>query len=495
MAEKVQKIPGARTLEAKLQQALAESLARVSLVLRSRPENILLPPDRPLRIGVAFSGGRDSMSLLEAAHRFSKSKKGAPLFEGLFAVHVNHGLSENAAAWEAACGEFCEARGIPLTSLRVRVDRKGKGIEAAAREARYRAIAGAAEELRLDAVLTAHHQDDRIETFLMQWMRGAGVDGLSGIPPVRAFGEGGCLLARPWLEIPRPWIEAYAGARKLVWVEDESNEDTAYLRNFLRREVLPLLDRARPGFRKAACRSVELVAEASEEIHSVAAEDVRSCVDPAKPRAMKIASLLALPIPRQAACLRAWIAGEGIEPPARSTLIEALRQARQTHSDTSLTIRMGSWEIRRWGADIVLRAYAKPVRDTSKNVAFSWKGEPEIELAPWGGVLEFRRAAEGEDGFPESLLRGAKLEARARQGGEKIKLWKLRPSRNLKHLYQAAGIPAFERGDLPLVWIDGELAFAAGLGAEIRLMRHADPRDPEPLWTLAWRPDRPLFGV
>ena len=490
------KIPGLRTLESKLFEALDSSFARVSAVLRNRPENILLPPERPLRIGVGFSGGRDSMSLLEALWRFSKSKKYGSEVELLAAIHVNHGLSTHADEWTQACEAFCEKRGIPLQVKRVRVDRKGKGVEAAAREARYRAIAEAADAMSLDAVLTAHHQDDRLETFLMQWMRGAGVDGLSGMPLVRAFANGKLLLARPWLEIPRDWIEAYAKGRKLVWVEDESNEDTAFLRNLIRHEVLPVLDKARPGFRKAACRSVELVTEAAGVLHSVASEDVKACLDPARPRAMRIASLLALPTARQATCLRLWISGEGIEPPARSTLIEALRQARQTHSDTALSIRMGRWELRRWGADLVLKEAAKPVRDTSRNVSFAWSGEAEVPLALWGGVLEFRRAGVGEAGFPESLLKAVPLEVRQRQGGEKIKLYKLRPSRNLKHLYQAQGIPAFERGALPLLWAKGELIFAAGLGSEIRLMREAEGRaGEEPLWVVSWKPDRPLFGL
>ena len=166
-------------------------------------------------------------------------------------------------------------------------------------------------------------------------------------------------------------------------MDDESNDDTAFLRNLIRHEVLPVLDKARPGFRKAASRSVELVTEAGTVLHSVAAEDVARCTDKTRPRALKIASLLNLSVPRQALCLRAWISSYGIEPPPRATLIEALRQAKQTHSDTALTIRLGAWDIRRWGADIVLHPYAKPVRDTSKTVSFVWNGEREVELAPW----------------------------------------------------------------------------------------------------------------
>ena len=489
-AEGKAKVPGQRTLEAKLLGALEESLRLAAARVAERSLEILRS-ERPLRVGVAFSGGRDSTALLEAADRLWHTRRGRGLFETLVALHVNHGISRHADEWQESCRAFCADRAIPFTALRVRVDRRGQGIEAAARDARYRAIAERASLDRLDVVLAAHHQDDRLETFLLQWMRGAGVDGLSGMPPLREVG-GGVLLARPWLDIPRDWIEAWARGRKLAWVEDESNGDTAILRNLIRHEVLPVLDRARPGFRGAASRSVELVGEAAQVLHSVAGDDMRNCRDPQRPGAIRIDRLLALPLPRQALCLREWIASEGIEPPPRSTLAEALRQARVTHSDTALSIRMGSWEIRRWGADLVLHAFAKPVRDTSRTVAFSWNGEAEVPLPPWGGVLEVRRAGEDEDGIPGEVLRRGPLEARARQGGEKIKLHRLRPSRTLKQFYQAKKVPAFERGDLPLVWCGQQLLFAAGLGTEVRLV--ARPKECAERWVLAWRPDRALLA-
>ena len=496
MAEETEKkrIPGPRTIAAKLAGALEQCLEKARETLGRRTGGILAPLPPPLRVGVAFSGGRDSMALLEAVHRFSRSKRNDGIVGSVFALHVNHGLSPHADEWEETCRAFCEKRGIPFSALRVKVDRKGKGVEAAARDARYQALASEAKREGLDIVLTAHHLDDRLETFLLQWIRGSGVDGLAGMPSIRAFGPEGVLLGRPWLDVPRPWIESYAASRGLSWVEDESNEDTAILRNLIRHEILPVLDRARPGFRRAAGRSVELVTEAVSVLHTVAEEDAAKCRDPRNPRAIRIEPLLALPPERQALCLREWIAGNGIEPPARATLAEALRQARETHSDTSLTIRLGSSEIRRSRGLLVLRDFAKPVRDTTRVVPCSWNGEEEVPLGLWGGVLRFRRALPDEDGFPGELLRTGPLVVRPRAGGEKIKLYRLRPSRNLKHLYQAAGIPSFERDGLPLLWCGEDLIFAAGLGSEVRKLLHPDPAAPDPdRWVVEWNPDRPLF--
>ena len=130
-------VPGVRTLEEKLLEALAESLKQVCATIRGRSDDILQPLERPLQVGIAFSGGRDSMALLEAAHRLTRSRRWGSLIEGLYALHVNHGISENADSWESTCRAFCDARRIPFSAYQVRVDRKGKGLEAAAREERW----------------------------------------------------------------------------------------------------------------------------------------------------------------------------------------------------------------------------------------------------------------------------------------------------------------------------------------------------------------------
>ena len=141
----------------------------------------------------------------------------------------------------------------------VRVKNTGEGVEAAARQARYDAIFKAAHAFNADMVMTAHHQDDRLETFLIQWMRGSGVDGLATFPVARDVQ--GIKLVRPLMGLPRELLERYLELTELTWVDDESNADTAYLRNAIRHEVLPVMQAIRPGFKEAAARSVELVAK------------------------------------------------------------------------------------------------------------------------------------------------------------------------------------------------------------------------------------------
>ena len=186
------------------------------------------------------------MALLDLLARLA-STRGTGI-RRVIAIHVHHGLSRNADAWLAHCEAECARMGVPLITRRVEVKRRGRGIEAAAREVRYAALAEAAREAGARIVMTAHHRDDRLETFLLQWMRGAGPDGLAAFPAARAFGSDLQLL-RPLVDVPRADVERYVELRALSYVDDDSNDDVALLRNALRRDVLPRIDALRPGFR------------------------------------------------------------------------------------------------------------------------------------------------------------------------------------------------------------------------------------------------------
>ena len=455
-----------------------------------------LEPVNPVRIVYAFSGGRDSTALLDVLARIYH-KAGQTRIAELTVVHVNHGLSPNAEAWVEHVREFCANRALPLEVERVYVNpRASEGVEAAARQARYRALLRIARDKRADIIMTAHHQDDRIETFLIQWLRGAGPEGLSAMTPVRSLesvsGPEPIVLMRPWLTVSGAEIERYATRAKLDWVEDESNSDTRFLRNLIRNEVLPHLDAARSGWRRAAARSVGLVAEAAQLISSIGEEDLALCAG-SKPGTVAIGKLLKLSAQRQALCVRAWLAHNGIRAPTKAKLDEMLRQVRQTQGAGSMCFHMEGKEVRRWGENLVVievPAVSRACDVLQRPIV--WKGESEVSLGLWGGVLRFEPCSPDEDGIDARRLREGKLEVRPRRGGEKIKLHRLRPSRNLKHLYQAAKIASFERSRLPLVWLDDELIFAAGLGCDVR--EYADKALVPERVRLVWVPDQPLLS-
>lgn len=421
---------------------------------------------------VAYSGGRDSTALLSLVCELREAR--APGFARPHAVHVHHGLHRDADSWAEHCERQCATLGIELTVRRVRVDRRGVGVEAAARTARYRALAEAARELGAAAVLTAHHLDDRLETFLLQWIRGAGLEGLSAMGGRRgldaddsdpAGGGGPIALLRPLLHVPRERIERYVQNKALAFIEDSSNADTRFDRNAIRLNVMPELARLRSGFRGAAERSIELIAEGAEVLRSVAREDLQTCTRDAPASMLRIDRLVMLPEARRTLVLREWLAQAHLVAPPRARLREALQQAIHAGADARVLIRIGDHELRRHRGLLCLNA---PRRGAPALHAVQWQGEHELVVPGWGGTLVFTRTS--DEGFDARWLGAEPLQLRPRSGGERFKPHPTRPSKRLKQIFQEARIPEYERSALPLVWRDGRLIYVAGVGPDTRML-------------------------
>ena len=477
MASSRKRLPKPDPVEQRLLDALQAAVAEHHA--RAAGDAPATRPAAPLLI--AYSGGRDSTALLDAACRLRRSR--AAGFAQLLAVHVHHGLLPEADAWERSCEQACARLEVPLQVLRVKVEPSGGGIEEAARTARYAALAEAAAEHAASAVLTAHHLDDRVETFLMQWMRGAGIEGLTGFVAARALGEHTALL-RPWLAVPRADIEHYVQRRELGYVDDPTNSEPRLLRGALRAKVLPALRAARPGFLRGAARSIELLAEAAEALQELAAADLAACTEDAPAGMLWLDRLAALPPGRRAVAVRAWLAAQGVQVPSRARLAQVLAQALGSRADARMKVRLGSHEVRRHRGLLLLRAAQTERQDEA---TIRWRGEREIAVPSWGGVLRFEPTQEA--GFDADWLAACPLQLRGRGGGERFKPHALRPSKTLKRLFQEAGIAEFERAALPLVWRDGRLVFVAGLGADARLVEAGGERV-----RLEWRPDAALIG-
>ncbi|SPE35860.1 tRNA(Ile)-lysidine synthase [Burkholderiales bacterium] len=417
---------------------------------------------------IAYSGGPDSSVLLDLACRLRDH--GVAGFGVLRAVHVHHGLLPEAEDWVAHCEQQCRARNVELVVCRVRVARE-RGLEAGAREARYEALAQAARACGASAVLTAHNADDRIETFLLQWLRGAGLAGLAGIAERRSLAQTGVRVLRPLLEVSRRDIEAYLVRHGLVVIEDPSNSDVRFARNAIRTQVLPQLAKIRSGFRRSAARSIELVGEAAEVLQELAQEGLEFCTRDAPAGMLRIDRLAALAPARSILVLRAWLAQAGLESPSRARLRDAMTQALGGRGDGRMLIRIGARELRRHRGLLCLRV---PGVATRAREQLHWRGEEELAVSTWGGVLRFLPADEA--GFDAAWLRELPLEVRARTGGERFKPHATRPSKRLKQLYQEAGVPEFERGALPLLWRDDRLIFVARLGPDARLVERGGDR-------------------
>ena len=187
---------------------------------------------------VGFSGGADSTALLHALNSV-RDRLDIPIT----AVHINHGLHERAAVWQTECEDFCRLHGINLVCLSIKLNhRPGKGLEAEARHLRYEAISTLIKPGT--CLLTAHHADDQAETLILNLMRGSGVDGLSAMPESRPLGKG--VLQRPLLGFQNTALRAYLSEQGIYWSEDPSNQHLDHDRNFVRHELVPVLEQRWP---------------------------------------------------------------------------------------------------------------------------------------------------------------------------------------------------------------------------------------------------------
>lgn len=371
---------------------------------------------RGKRLAVALSGGVDSVVLLHVLHGLRPK-----LGYRLSAIHVHHGLSANAGRWSAFCRKLCRQLRVPLAVRRVKVAKKGRGLESAARDARYAAF----RKVPCDVLALAHQLDDQAETVLMNLLRGTGVRGAAGMPAQADFY--GRTLLRPLLAVPRRSILAYASRHGLDWIEDESNADEALTRNFVRRRLGPILDARFPAWRHALARAARHFAR-----RELAAEDL----------------------------LRAYLREQGLKAPSEARLAEMLKQlvsgtsrAQLEHDGATLRVYRGK---------VFMEARAQKALALFR--AVPWRGERRLPIPALNGELRFK-AGEGIDA---AQLRRNDFVVKLRSGGERLQLDPRRPRRTLKNLFQEAGVPSWARDRVPLLFCGDDLVWVAGLGIDVR---------------------------
>ncbi|TCJ17908.1 tRNA lysidine(34) synthetase TilS [Parasulfuritortus cantonensis] len=419
-----------------------------------------LPP--AARLCVGYSGGLDSSVLL---HILADLR--GQLGYALAAVHVHHGLAAEADAWAAHCAAQCDRLGVPLSVRRVAVGRHGHGLEAAARAARYQAY----RDQAADFIVLAHHRDDQAETLLFRLLRGAGVHGLAAMAAERADPAG--RLLRPLLAIPRADLAAYAREHGVAHVDDASNGDLALTRNWLRHTVLPELESRFPASRVVLARTAEQLAESAGLLDDLAAADLARCGDT---DGLRLAALATLAPARARNLLRYWLHRQAGVLPGRAWLAEAMAQLLDAGTDRQPELALGEWRLRRRHGLAVLVA---PGPETAPERF--WQGEPELDLGG-RGRLRFEPAL--GDGLAAGCLAGQAVRVGWRAGGERLRPDCRRPGRTLKNLLREAGIPADQRGQLPLLFVGDRLAWAAGLGVDCACQ--AGPGAPG--WLISWCP-------
>jgi tRNA(Ile)-lysidine synthase len=425
-----------------------------------------LPADA--RCWVAYSGGVDSHALL---HALAALRPMLP--SRIAAVHVNHGLQADAGAWDRHCRDVCAELEVEYVSLQVNGRAAaGESREAAARAARYAALADWLPPRHY--LLTAQHQDDQAETLLLQLLRGSGVKGLAAMPALATFGRG--YLLRPLLERRRGALLEYAVANRLDWVEDPSNEDISLDRNFLRHAVLPLLGQRWPALAATLSRSARHCAEAALVLEQLAEQDAGALTN-GSADTLSVSGLRRLSPQRRSNALRHWLVRQCGRSPSTAVLARIVDEVLLGRADAEACVRWSSCELRGYRDRLYLlprgAAYEAPV-------PLKWRPEEALALPNAGGVLSASRCTGG--GLRARVFVAEDVCVSWRRGGERCRPAGRRHHHALKKLFQEFGIPPWERGRIPLVYIGAELAAVADLW----VCEPFDARPDEPGYRIHW---------
>lgn len=410
------------------------------------------------RLALGLSGGVDSVvlfhALLQLQSRFS--------FD-FFCVHVHHGLSPKADVWAGFCAQLAQAHDIRSAISHIHIDRADPaGIEGAARRERQRIFS----RLDVDCVLTAHHQDDQAETLLLQLLRGAGPKGLAAMAESTRPPGWQATLLRPLLEVSRADILHHAETHRIEWVEDESNLDAAYNRNFLRHRILPLLTGRFPAVVATLGRAASLQAEAACLLDDLARIDAATAVVGER---MDCAALAHLSPPRARNLLRGFIGRAGLFMPSERRLAEALHQLLEAGPDARVQVRIDdAIDLRRYRGGV----YLVSIRRCASQPDIRWQGEAEVCLREAG--VRVRLDPRQGQGLSRARIESGRVELGVRRGGERIRLARGGPHRSLKNLLQESSIPPWRRACLPILRLDGTVVWVGGIGMDADFLAGPD---------------------
>ncbi len=433
------------------------------------------------RYALALSGGLDSVALMLFSLQYLRDR-GAEVY----AVHVNHGLNASADQWQKFCIQLCKQWQVPLEVERVSVVSAGEGLEAAARKARYAVFERYLEDG--DVLLMAHHQNDQAETVLMRLMRGAGPEGLAAIPTQRALGKG--LLYRPLLDIPKLSLLEQAERFGLAWVEDDSNADDSFDRNFIRHHILPLLE----GRWSTALNSLSQVAQRSQDINSLlqawCKSELQDVLSKKHGPALNLEAFSGYDRTQQRALLHYWLDSLGVPPPSSSILERLWTEVIPAAVDAAPLLNWGEHQLRRYDGCLFYVAEPETRSGEFEWVISEFETALPFERQEAGWRISISSLSPGQpipvDGivlaYPEAHQH---LTVRSRRGGEKIKLANCSHSKSLKKLLQEDAIPPWQREQIPLIFYDDELVqvgelhtaegFAPSLGQKAMLI-YIEPR-------------------
>lgn len=395
---------------------------------------------------IAYSGGLDSHVLL---HMAAEYRKKFPI--KLRAIHVHHQLNTKANAWVAHAEKICRALQIELVVRQVDANLPEDVTESPeeyARQKRYQVF----QELlsAQDFLLTAHHADDQAETVLLQLLRGAGPKGLAAMPIVKSLLPG--YHARPLLLQTRASLLQYATLNQLQWIQDDSNDNVNFARNFIRHQVLPQLQTRWPALSATLTRSAQLCAEHEQLLQNFIAEDFLA-VQGAKPNTLSVSQLRQLEPRRQRQVLRYWLQQLHFPLPSVSKMQHIQNDMLYAHEDKRPQVTWKNTELRRYRDDLYVM---RPLMAHDAGKVYHWDLAISKLLIPGIGCLHVHA---GRGGLCRDIT---SIEIRFRQMGEKFQLNNRSYRRTLKNFFQEQRVPSWLRDRIPLIFVQGELVGAVG---------------------------------
>ena len=429
------------------------------------------------RIAVAVSGGSDSVALLDALHA-----AGARPVAGLT---IHHGLSPDADAWvDCAAAHARRLNVAHLSAPAGPIEARARGVEEAARIARYAALDALCARCGADVLALGHHLDDMAETVLLQALRGSGPAGLAAMPVLQR--QPPVWRWRPLLDLPRAELDAYVARHALRAMHDPSNDDIRFARNALRHRVLPVIGQHFPAYRRTLARLAGLAAQAESMLDEVAHADLQAVAEThaALGQTRRRRRWLALSAPRRARVLRLWLARAGLRAPSQARLAEMQRQLERAAPDAAVMLTHQHRHVRRWRDWIVLDADAPAASAQDGAAPVAWDGQPRVELPALYGVLVVEpELREGAWGVAHEPLAAGLVALRPRRGRERIRLSPDGPARTLKNVFQERGVPAWRRARLPIALQGERLLWVAEVGFDARVAVREGRR-----YGLRWEP-------
>ena len=416
------------------------------------------------KIWIACSGGMDSSVLLHLI--FSNKVK---IEQALEVVYVNHGLQDESAEWGDFCRSQCDSYDLPFTQLNINETvPKGESVEAWAREKRYELIAQVMN--KGDLLFTAHHQDDQVETFFLQALRGAGPRGLASMPLFKEFAN--AIHVRPLLNYCRRELLAYAKANSLTWKEDLSNADTKYDRNYLRNNIIPTFEKRWPAYRETISRLVNHQQDCASLMNEVGLEDLKLVMHENK---LSLENLRSLSVTRQKNIVFTWLQELQLETPASKHINQIFSGLINSTSDNASCVNWKNVEVRKYRAFLYA---SKKVDKGFDRVDYAWDLARPLE------IMDETLIAKSEigSGLSKEKIDNASISVQYRHGGEKIQPNNNVHTKTVKQLFQERGVLPWVRDRFPLVYVNDTLAAIPGVCVDINYSAELD----EPSWQIVW---------